>query len=63
GGTVGAILTWPLEVVKTWLQSSSVALSTSEVQLILAGASVNRVVSPGPLHCLNVGIPLGPILI
>ncbi|KAK2502795.1 hypothetical protein MC885_020625 [Smutsia gigantea] len=56
GGTVGAILTCPLEVVKTRLQSSSVTLySISEVQLnTMAGASVNRVVSPGPLHCLKV---------
>ena len=50
---MGALLTWPLEVVKTWLQSSSVVLSTSEGQLILAGASVDRVVSSGPLHCLK----------
>uniref|UniRef100_A0A8B9W8M1 Solute carrier family 25 member 36 n=1 Tax=Bos mutus grunniens TaxID=30521 RepID=A0A8B9W8M1_BOSMU len=55
GGTVGAILTCPLEVVKTRLQSSSVTLYISEVQLsTMAGASVNRVVSPGPLHCLKV---------
>uniref|UniRef100_A0A8D2CPU7 Solute carrier family 25 member 36 n=1 Tax=Sciurus vulgaris TaxID=55149 RepID=A0A8D2CPU7_SCIVU len=55
GGTVGAILTCPLEVVKTRLQSSSVTLYVSEVQLsTMAGASVNRVVSPGPLHCLKV---------
>uniref|UniRef100_A0A8C0A2Z3 Solute carrier family 25 member 36 n=1 Tax=Bos mutus grunniens TaxID=30521 RepID=A0A8C0A2Z3_BOSMU len=54
GGTVGAILTCPLEVVKTRLQSSSVTLYISEVQLsTMAGASVNRVVSPGPLHCLK----------
>ncbi|KAM4862322.1 solute carrier family 25 member 36 isoform X2 [Marmota monax] len=55
GGTVGAILTCPLEVVKTRLQSSSVTLYISEVQLnTMAGASVNRIVSPGPLHCLKV---------
>ncbi|KAK7812233.1 hypothetical protein U0070_010992 [Myodes glareolus] len=55
GGTVGAILTCPLEVVKTRLQSSSVTLYVSEVQLnTMTGASVNRVVSPGPLHCLKV---------
>ncbi|XP_074070995.1 solute carrier family 25 member 36 isoform X1 [Macrotis lagotis] len=57
GGTVGAILTCPLEVVKTRLQSSSVTLYISEVQLnTMTGASVNRVarVSPGPLHCLKM---------
>uniref|UniRef100_A0A8C3T0U0 Solute carrier family 25 member 36 n=1 Tax=Chelydra serpentina TaxID=8475 RepID=A0A8C3T0U0_CHESE len=57
GGTVGAILTCPLEVVKTRLQSSSVTLYISEVHLsTLNGASVNRVtrVSPGPLHCLKM---------
>ncbi|KAK1162471.1 solute carrier family 25 member 36 [Acipenser oxyrinchus oxyrinchus] len=56
GGTVGAILTCPLEVVKTRLQSSSVTLYISEVQLsTVNGASVNRLarVSPGPLHCLK----------
>uniref|UniRef100_A0A8V0ZX50 Solute carrier family 25 member 36 n=1 Tax=Gallus gallus TaxID=9031 RepID=A0A8V0ZX50_CHICK len=56
GGTVGAILTCPLEVVKTRLQSSSVTLYISEVHLnTVNGASVNRVtrVSPGPLHCLK----------
>ncbi|XP_028929130.1 solute carrier family 25 member 36 isoform X2 [Ornithorhynchus anatinus] len=56
GGTVGAILTCPLEVVKTRLQSSSVTLYISEVQLnTVNGASVGRVarVSPGPLHCLK----------
>uniref|UniRef100_A0A8C6C958 Solute carrier family 25 member 36 n=1 Tax=Monodon monoceros TaxID=40151 RepID=A0A8C6C958_MONMO len=53
GGTVGAILTCPLEVVKTRLQPSSVTLSISEVQLnTMAGVSVNRVVSPGPLHSI-----------
>ncbi|XP_030810176.1 solute carrier family 25 member 36 [Camarhynchus parvulus] len=57
GGTVGAILTCPLEVVKTRLQSSSVTLYISEVHLnTLNGATVNRVarVSPGPLHCLKM---------
>lgn len=56
GGTVGAILTCPLEVVKTRLQSSSVTLYVSEVHLnTVNGATVNRVtrVSPGPLHCLK----------
>lgn len=56
GGTVGAILTCPLEVVKTRLQSSSVTLYISEVHLnTVSGATVNRVtrVSPGPLHCLK----------
>ncbi|OWK59059.1 Solute carrier family 25 member 36 [Lonchura striata] len=57
GGTVGAILTCPLEVVKTRLQSSSVTLYISEVHLnTLNGAAVNRVtrISPGPLHCLKM---------
>ncbi|XP_027319853.1 solute carrier family 25 member 36 isoform X1 [Anas acuta] len=57
GGTVGAILTCPLEVVKTRLQSSSVTLYISEVHLnTVNGPSVNRVtrVSPGPLHCLKM---------
>ncbi|NXK86998.1 S2536 protein, partial [Formicarius rufipectus] len=56
GGTVGAILTCPLEVVKTRLQSSSVTLYISEVHLnTVNGAGVNRVrVSPGPLHCLKM---------
>uniref|UniRef100_A0A3B4F6Y1 Solute carrier family 25 member 36-A n=1 Tax=Pundamilia nyererei TaxID=303518 RepID=A0A3B4F6Y1_9CICH len=54
GGTVGAILTCPLEVVKTRLQSSSVTLYVSEVQLsTVNGASVARVSPPGPLHCLK----------
>lgn len=54
GGTVGAILTCPLEVVKTRLQSSSVTLYISEVQLsTVNGASVARVAPPGPLHCLK----------
>ncbi|XP_058250345.1 solute carrier family 25 member 36-A isoform X2 [Hemibagrus wyckioides] len=54
GGTVGAILTCPLEVVKTRLQSSSVTLYISEVQLSsMNGASVARMSPPGPLHCLK----------
>uniref|UniRef100_A0A3Q3E4S8 Uncharacterized protein n=2 Tax=Labrus bergylta TaxID=56723 RepID=A0A3Q3E4S8_9LABR len=54
GGTVGAILTCPLEVVKTRLQSSSISLYISEVQLsTVNGASVARVAQPGPLHCLK----------
>uniref|UniRef100_A0A8C6UKP5 Solute carrier family 25 member 36a n=1 Tax=Neogobius melanostomus TaxID=47308 RepID=A0A8C6UKP5_9GOBI len=44
GGTVGAILTCPLEVVKTRLQSSHITLYVSEVQLsTVNGASVARV--------------------
>uniref|UniRef100_A0A8C7X7I8 Solute carrier family 25 member 36a n=1 Tax=Oryzias sinensis TaxID=183150 RepID=A0A8C7X7I8_9TELE len=55
GGTVGAILTCPLEVVKTRLQSSSITLYVSEVQLsTVNGASVTRVSPPGPLHCLKL---------
>ncbi|KAK1786686.1 hypothetical protein P4O66_017083 [Electrophorus voltai] len=55
GGTVGAILTCPLEVVKTRLQSSSVTLYISEVQLsAVSGAGVARVAPPGPLHCLKL---------
>uniref|UniRef100_UPI00398F2AEA solute carrier family 25 member 36-A isoform X2 n=1 Tax=Pristiophorus japonicus TaxID=55135 RepID=UPI00398F2AEA len=57
GGTVGAILTCPLEVVKTRLQSSSVTLYIPEVHLnTINGARVSRVarVSPGPLHCLKM---------
>uniref|UniRef100_A0A3P8VV37 Solute carrier family 25 member 36a n=1 Tax=Cynoglossus semilaevis TaxID=244447 RepID=A0A3P8VV37_CYNSE len=55
GGTVGAILTCPLEVVKTRLQSSSITLYISQVQLsTVNGASVARVVPPGPLHCLKL---------
>uniref|UniRef100_A0A673KZ32 Solute carrier family 25 member 36-A-like n=1 Tax=Sinocyclocheilus rhinocerous TaxID=307959 RepID=A0A673KZ32_9TELE len=54
GGTVGAILTCPLEVVKTRLQSSSITLCISEVHLsTVNGASVSRVAPPGPLHCLR----------
>uniref|UniRef100_A0A671N0V0 Solute carrier family 25 member 36-A-like n=1 Tax=Sinocyclocheilus anshuiensis TaxID=1608454 RepID=A0A671N0V0_9TELE len=55
GGTVGAILTCPLEVVKTRLQSSSITLCISEVHLsTVNGASVARVAPPGPLHCLRL---------
>uniref|UniRef100_A0A8C6SU15 Solute carrier family 25 member 36a n=1 Tax=Neogobius melanostomus TaxID=47308 RepID=A0A8C6SU15_9GOBI len=54
GGTVGAILTCPLEVVKTRLQSSSITLYVSEVQLsTVNGASMARMAPPGPLHCLK----------
>lgn len=54
GGTVGAILTCPLEVVKTRLQSSSITLYMSGVQLsTVNGASVARVAPPGPLHFLK----------
>uniref|UniRef100_A0A9J8BUI9 Solute carrier family 25 member 36b n=1 Tax=Cyprinus carpio carpio TaxID=630221 RepID=A0A9J8BUI9_CYPCA len=54
GGTVGAILTCPLEVVKTRLQSSSITLCISEMHLsTVNGASVARVAPPGPLHCLR----------
>ncbi|XP_034039093.1 solute carrier family 25 member 36-A-like [Thalassophryne amazonica] len=55
GGTVGAILTCPLEVVKTRLQSSSIRLYISEVHLSsINGASLARVAPPGPLHCLKL---------
>ncbi|XP_076828263.1 solute carrier family 25 member 36-A [Brachyhypopomus gauderio] len=55
GGTVGAILTCPLEVVKTRLQSSTMTLYISEVQLsAVNGAGVARVAPPGPLHCLKL---------
>eukprot|EP00066_Takifugu_rubripes_P009079 XP_003975727.1 PREDICTED: solute carrier family 25 member 36 [Takifugu rubripes] len=55
GGTVGAILTCPLEVVKTRLQSSSITLYISEVQLsTVNGAGVARVAPPGPVHCLKL---------
>uniref|UniRef100_A0A3B1IF53 Solute carrier family 25 member 36b n=1 Tax=Astyanax mexicanus TaxID=7994 RepID=A0A3B1IF53_ASTMX len=54
GGTVGAILTCPLEVVKTRLQSSSITFYISSVQLsAVNGASVARMAPPGPLHCLK----------
>ncbi|XP_004866356.1 solute carrier family 25 member 36 [Heterocephalus glaber] len=53
GGTVGAILTCPLEGANHGC-SRLVTLYVSEVQLnTVAGASVNSVVSPGPLHCLK----------
>ncbi|KAM3835253.1 solute carrier family 25 member 36 isoform 1-T1 [Vipera latastei] len=53
GGTVAAILTCPLEVLKTRLQSSSITLYISEVQLnTVNGASVNRV-SPRAFHCFK----------
>ncbi|KAM6948803.1 solute carrier family 25 member 36-A [Aplochiton taeniatus] len=55
GGTVGAILTCPLEVVKTRLQSSHVTFYISEVQLsTVNGASMARMAPPGPLHCLKL---------
>ncbi|XP_072547566.1 solute carrier family 25 member 36-A-like [Salminus brasiliensis] len=55
GGTVGAILTCPLEVVKTRLQSSSITFYISSVQLsTVNGAGVARVAPPGPLHCLKL---------
>ncbi|XP_072297340.1 solute carrier family 25 member 36-A-like [Eucyclogobius newberryi] len=55
GGTVGAILTCPLEVVKTRLQSSTITFYVSEVQLsTVNGASVARMAPPGPMHCLKL---------
>ncbi|XP_076832941.1 solute carrier family 25 member 36-A-like [Brachyhypopomus gauderio] len=55
GGTVGAILTCPLEVVKTRLQSSAVRVYLSGVQIsAVDGGSVARVAPPGPLHCLKL---------
>ncbi|XP_067109867.1 solute carrier family 25 member 36-A-like [Osmerus mordax] len=55
GGTVGAILTCPLEVVKTRLQSSSVTFYVSQVTLSsVNGASLARLAPPGPLHCLRL---------
>ncbi|XP_068173871.1 solute carrier family 25 member 36-A-like isoform X1 [Antennarius striatus] len=55
GGTVGAILTCPLEVLKTRLQSSTITLYVSGVHLsAVNGASVARVAPPGPLHCLKL---------
>ncbi|MCJ8740320.1 hypothetical protein PDJAM_G00057530 [Pangasius djambal] len=55
GGTVGAILTCPLEVVKTRLQSSSITFYISGVQLsTVNGATMTRVTTPGPLHCLKM---------
>lgn len=53
---MGAILTCPLEVVKTRLQSSSITFYISSVHLsAVNGASVTRVAAPGPLHCLKYG--------
>lgn len=47
-------MTCPLEVVKTRLQSSSITLYVSEVQLsTVNGASVARMSPPGPLHFLK----------
>ncbi|XP_043925939.1 solute carrier family 25 member 36 [Protopterus annectens] len=57
GGTVGAILTCPLEVVKTRLQSSSITFYIPAVHLsTVNGATVNRVtrLSPGPFYCLKM---------
>lgn len=51
GGTVGAILTCPLEVVKTRLQSSSVTICIS--LSTVNGASMARMSPPGPLHYLR----------
>uniref|UniRef100_A0A8C7MU26 Solute carrier family 25 member 36 n=1 Tax=Oncorhynchus kisutch TaxID=8019 RepID=A0A8C7MU26_ONCKI len=57
GGTVGAILTCPLEVVKTRLQSSHITLYVSEVQLSTVNVpSVARMSPPGPLHCLKTRV-------
>lgn len=54
GGTVGAILTCPLEVIKTRLQSSSLTLYISTVELSTSGtAGVTRVAAPGLLDCLK----------
>lgn len=48
-------MTCPLEVVKTRLQSSSITLYVSEVQLsTVNGASLARMSPPGPLHCLKL---------
>ncbi|KAK2831647.1 hypothetical protein Q7C36_016733 [Tachysurus vachellii] len=55
GGTVGAILTCPLEVVKTRLQSSSITLYISRLELsTMNGATMTRVATPSPLHCLKM---------
>ncbi|XP_029700353.1 solute carrier family 25 member 36-A-like isoform X2 [Takifugu rubripes] len=55
GGTVGAILTCPLEVVKTRLQSSSLSFYVSGVHLsTVNGTSVARMSPPGPLHFLKL---------
>ncbi|XP_069466125.1 solute carrier family 25 member 33 [Ambystoma mexicanum] len=59
GGTVGAIVTCPLEVIKTRLQSSGLALRTvyfQPVQLGISGAGMVRPttsVSPGLLQVLK----------
>ena len=51
GGAVGAILTNPLEGVRTRPHSSPATPCISAVQLsTMARARVNGVVSPGPLH-------------
>ncbi|KAJ8369280.1 hypothetical protein SKAU_G00093080 [Synaphobranchus kaupii] len=54
GGTIGATLTCPLEVVKTRLQSSSVSLFISEVQLSSVHGTKVTHVTPGPLRCLKL---------
>ncbi|KAJ8256501.1 hypothetical protein COCON_G00186530 [Conger conger] len=54
GGTIGAILTCPLEVVKTRLQSSSVSLFVSEVQHSSVHGAKSKRVTPGPLRCLKL---------
>uniref|UniRef100_A0A8C2VGM0 Uncharacterized protein n=1 Tax=Chinchilla lanigera TaxID=34839 RepID=A0A8C2VGM0_CHILA len=48
GGTVGAILTCPLEVSSETLYISAVQLNT------MAGIGINQIASPGPLYCLKV---------
>ncbi|XP_068601823.1 solute carrier family 25 member 36-A-like [Brachionichthys hirsutus] len=57
GGMVGAIVTCPLEVLKTRLQSSTITLYVSGVQLsAVNGASVARVAPrlPNPYRCLKL---------
>ncbi|KAG5837583.1 hypothetical protein ANANG_G00240870 [Anguilla anguilla] len=54
GGTIGATLTCPLEVVKTRLQSSSASLFISEVQQDPARGTKVKYVTPGPLRCLKL---------
>ncbi|KAF4805140.1 hypothetical protein TURU_002031 [Turdus rufiventris] len=62
GGTVGAIFTCPLEVIKTRLQSSKLAFRTvyyPQVQLgTISGEGMVRPtsVSPGLLSVLNIGL-------
>lgn len=51
---MGAILTCPLEVVKTRLQSSSITLYVSVQLSAVNGASVAPMAPPGPLHCLKL---------